>query len=292
MRISLSTYSMDRRMEEGSLNQLTCIAKAKEMGFDSIEFVEIFPHDGSSREEYAKRLAEECRRLDIPVAAYMTGADFLQCKDLDEEIDRVKRQVDMAVLLGAPKMRHDVTQGYPDDYRGPRGFEDALPVLAKACREVTCYAAEHGVQTMVENHSWFCGNSDNMEKLVNAVNHPNFGLLCDMGNFLDCDEDPVLACARVAPYAIHVHAKDFHMKKGSETDPGPGYAYTRGGHRIRGAIVGHGDVPVRQCLGILKYAGFDGDITIEFEGLEEPELAISMGIDNLRRYLRELEAGE
>ena len=58
MRIALSTYSMDRRMQEGTLNQLTCIAKAKEMGFDAIEIVDIWPHDGSSREDYAKLLPD------------------------------------------------------------------------------------------------------------------------------------------------------------------------------------------------------------------------------------------
>ena len=82
MRIALSTYSMDRRMQEGTLNQFTCIAKAKEMGFDAIEFVDIWPHDGSSREDYAKRLREECQRLDMPVANFAVGADFLRCGDL------------------------------------------------------------------------------------------------------------------------------------------------------------------------------------------------------------------
>ncbi len=292
MRISLSTYSLSRRMEEGSLTQLSCIAKAKEMGFDSIEFADIWPHDGSSKEEYAKRLREECQRLDLPVSAYVTGAEFLQCEDLSGEIDRVRHEAELAALLGAPKMRHDVTSGYPAGYCGPRSFDNSLPTLARACREVTAFAAELGVRTMVENHSWFCGNSDCLEKLANAVNHPNFGLLCDMGNFLDCDEDPVLACSRVAPYTIHVHAKDFHLKKGTETDPGEAFFYTRGGNRIRGAIVGHGAVPVRQCLGILKYAGFDGDVSIEFEGLEEPELALTLGLQNLRRYLKELETTE
>ncbi len=292
MRVSLSTYSLSRRMEEGSLNQLSCIAKAKEMGFDSIEFVDIWPHDGSSREEYAKRLREECERQGMPVSAYMTGAEFLCCEELSREIARVQEEVKLAAILGAPRMRHDATGGYPAEYRGPKGFSDCLPILAGACREVTAFAAELGVRTMVENHGWFCQRGEDLEKLANAVSHPNFGLLCDMGNFLDCDEDPVRACSQVAPYTIHVHAKDFHVKTGMEPDPGEGYFFTRGGNRIRGAIVGHGAVPIRQCLGILKYAGFDGDVSIEFEGLEEPETALWISLQNLRRYWRELEMAE
>ena len=100
MQIALSTYSMSRRMEEGTLNQLTCIAKAKEMGFDAIEFVDIWPHDGSSREDYAKRLREECERLGVPAVNYAVGADFLRCEDLPAEIARVQHEVEIAALLG------------------------------------------------------------------------------------------------------------------------------------------------------------------------------------------------
>ena len=32
---------------------------------------------------------------------------------------------------------------------------------------------------MVENHGYFAQDSDRVEKLINAVDHPNFGLLLD-----------------------------------------------------------------------------------------------------------------
>ena len=51
-----------------------------------------------------------------------------------------------------------------------------------------------------------------MEKLINTVNHPNFGWLCDMGNFLCADEDPAKSCGKAAPYVFYVHAKDFIVK--------------------------------------------------------------------------------
>ena len=288
MRIALSSYSMDRRMREGVLNQFTCISKARELGFDAIEFTDILPHDGSSREDYAKRLREECERLNVPVVNYAVGADFLRCGDIQAEIARVQHEAEIASLLGAPRMRHDATLGYPGEFRGPRGFDCCLPVLADACRQVTRFAAGIGIQTMVENHGQFCQDSERLEKLVNAVADPNFGLLCDMGNFLDADEDPVRACSRVAPYAFHAHAKDFHLKSGMEPNPGWGFDYTRSGNLIRGAIVGHGVVPVLQCLRVLVSAGFSGDVSLEFEGLEEPETGVDIGLNNLRRYIQEL----
>lgn len=291
MQIALSTYSLSRRMGEGTLTQLGCVEKAREMGFDAIEFVGIHPHDGSSVPEYAKKLREECERLQMPVANYTVGADFLRCTDLAAEVERVKQEVDIAGILGAASMRHDATVGYPDGARGHRGFADCLPVLARACREVTQYAKTKGIRTMVENHGFFCQDSDRVEQLVNAVADENFGLLCDMGNFLCADEDPVSAYSRVAPYAFYAHAKDFHIKSGSGDDPGRGFFRSRGGNYLRGAIIGHGCVPVKQCLTILKQAGYDGRIAIEFEGMEEPEIGIAAGLENLRRMIGEVCGG-
>lgn len=45
-----------------------------------------------------------------------------------------------------------------------------------------------------------------------------------MGNFACADDPSDKAVGRVAKYAKHVHAKDFHIKSGSEPDPGRGFS--------------------------------------------------------------------
>jgi hypothetical protein len=82
---------------------------------------------------------------------------------------------------------------------------------------------------MVENHGFFAQDSARVEKLLNAVNHPNFGWLVDMGNFVCADEEPYKAVGIAAPYAFHVHAKDFHIKSGMLPNPGQGWFRSRGG---------------------------------------------------------------
>ena len=149
-------------------------------------------------------------------------------------------------------------------------------------------AADCGLRTMVENHGYFCQDSDRLEQLVSAVKHPNFGALVDMGNFLCADDDPVRAVGRLAAAAFHVHAKDFHIKSGQWPNPGTGWFQSRGGNYLRGAIIGHGDVPVPQCLRILQRAGYAGAVSIEFEGMEEPLTGIAIGLENLRRFVAAL----
>ena len=53
----------------------------------------------------------------------------------------------------------------------------------------------------------------------------------------------------------------------------------------RGSVIGHGVVPITQCLGVMKNAGFDGVLSIEFEGIEEPLNGIRIGVANLRRFV-------
>lgn len=291
MKISVTTYSYIQLINLCKMTQLDCISKAKEMGFDAIEIESIHPHDGSSQRKYAEKLAAEAKRLHMPISNFTFGADFLNGSngDTKEEITRVKGMIDIAEILGAKSVRHDATFGYPKEARKYHGFDDVLPIIADACRLVTEYAATKGIRTMVENHGFFCQDSDRVEKLVNTVAHENFGLLTDMGNFLCSDEDPAIAFGRVAPYAFYAHAKDFHIKNGMAPDPGEGFFMSRNGNYLRGAIIGHGDVPIRHCLKALKQAGYDGYIAIEFEGIEDPILALKIGLANLKRYIQELE---
>lgn len=288
MKVAASSYSFSRAMADGRLTQFGTIAKAKEIGLDGIEFSGLNPADGESREDYAKRVREECERVGIPMVNYCTGADFLRAESVEAEIERICREVDIAAVLGVPSMRHDATFAFKEGTRKWQGFDQILPLLADACRRVTEYAASKGIRTCIENHGQLVQESRRVEKLVNAVGHENFGQLIDIGNFACADEPSEIAVGRNAPYAVHVHAKDFHIKSGNGVNPGRGFFYvTRSGNYLRGAIVGHGDIPVKQCISILKANGYDGYVSIEFEGIEDPYEAIPIGMENLRRFIAE-----
>lgn len=281
MKVSVSSYSFNALMKSGKMTQKDCIAKAKKMGFEAIEFSGIMPPEGDSQQDYAAELRNEAERVGIPISAFMFAADFLNGsgKDTEKEILRVKKMVDIAAILGVSVLRHDATKG------DGRPFDTVLPILADACRRVSEYAAARGIKTTVENHGFFCQDSYRMEKLVSAVNYENFGLLVDIGNFLCADEDPATAVARTAPYAFHAHAKDFHVKPAMEPDPGKGFFQSRSGNYLRGAIIGHGNVPVLHCIRALKKAGYDGFVAIEFEGVEDNIFALETGLCNLQRYI-------
>ena len=289
MKICVTSYSFHKLMKKNELNQLTAMQKAKELGFDAMEFSNIVPHDGSTMEEYAKMLRAEADKMNFPIVSLVIGADLINGREgrtVEEEILHVKRMVDIAEILGVKTMRHDVLYSL-GSYKS---FDALLPTLAKRVTEIAEYAKTKGIKTCVENHGFICQDPDRVERLFNAVESDNFGLLCDMGNFLCADADPVKAVSTVAPYAVFVHAKDFYVKPGNTDNPGAGHFTSRGGNYLKGTIVGHGNVPVKQCLNILKKAGYDGYVSIEFEGMEDNIEALTIGLSNLRRYIKELEA--
>lgn len=284
MKTSVSSYSFQYLINHCGETQFTVMAKAKEYGFDAIEFTDLTPPEGVSQEDFALQLRAEADRLGLEISGYSVGADLLAGSDgdLDAEVEKIKKKVDIAALLGCKVMRHDAASGKFLGGREYRGFRDVVDRLADGCRRITEYAATKGIRTCVENHGFFAQDSDRVELLVNTVANPNFGLQVDMGNFLCADEDPVTAVSRCAPYAFNAHAKDFLVKSGQEDAP-EGFFQTRGGNYLRGTVIGHGVVPVKQCVAILKRAGYDGYLTLEFEGTERIDFAIPAGSRLLRK---------
>ncbi len=285
MKFSVSIYSYHQYAKQGKQSVLAAIDYAALLGFDGIDFVDAgLEYD--SYLPYAKEVGEYCRSKGLIPACFCSGADFLNGSDgdLDAEIARVCRQVDKAAAYGVPVMRHDVV-GFMNNFKGIGSYENLIPRLAKGCLAVTQYAAEKGIKTCTENHGYLSQDAARVEALIETVKHENFGMLVDIGNFMCADEDPSVSVGRCAQYAFHAHVKDFYLRSGSLDNPGEGWFRTRAGNYLKGAIVGHGVVPVRQCLETLKRNAFDGFVGLEFEGMEDPLTGIRVGLDNLKRLV-------
>ncbi len=291
MKTGVSSYSYSKLVGKGKINYLDVIEKTAELGFNAIEFSNLPVKDHVERLEMAKEIKKRCADAGLELANFATPADMLIGSDgnLDAEVERVKKEVLVAKAMGVDKMRHDATFGYNSGQKSARSYDFRLPQIAEGCRRITEFAAGEGIRTMVENHGRYSQDSDRIEALVNEVDNDNFGVLLDVGNFMCVDENPVDAVGRLIPYAFHIHFKDFHVKDGSLFNPGPGWFYTRYGTYLRGAIIGHGDLPLSQCMNIIKQYGYDGTLSIEFEGLEEPLYAIETGLNNLKRLIASVE---
>lgn len=279
MKISVSSYSFNQYHKSGKLDMLSTLEKAHEMGFEAIEFIDLPGETQEERLALAAKLRARADELSMDINAYTIGANLYQgSPEADAcEVEKIKRKLDVAKVLGVSVLRHDACWSVPREGK-VRSFDAMLPVIAKNAREITEYAQTLGIRTCVENHGFVAQDSDRMERLFNAVAHENFGLLVDMGNFVCVDEDNVTAVSRVAPYAVHAHAKDMYKSKTG----GEGFGQTRGCNYFKGAVLGEGDVDVARCVQILKKAGYDGYLSIEFEGSEDCIDGIARGFAYLK----------
>lgn len=300
MKFGISSYCLDREMAQGRMTLHEVIDWAARMGAQCLELVPFAfrfddPENGKIDEKAISDVKKQANDAGLALVNYSVLADFCrEGKALEDEIRRIEHEIDIAALLGVPQMRHDVS-----GFRRPQGentlahFEHWMPVMADAAAHLTQYAKARGVQTLIENHGFFANGCDRVERILQRVNNDNYGLLLDTGNVICVDEDPTVAAQTLAPITRMVHLKDFYIR---HRDPGDSTQFdcagswfrSRGGKYLRGAILAQGDLDVYATLSALKNSGYDGNIVIEFEGMEDAKYATSVSLNNAKRIWNEV----
>ena len=283
MKIGVSSYSFSQYTSQGKMTVEDTVVKAAEMGFDAIEFVPFEAPEGKTKIEYAKDLKELAEDNNIEVSAYVVGANLL-CETEAEEreaVEAVKADIDIANALGVKLFRHDIAFKLPQFM----SFDMALEKTAPLVREIAEYGEKFGITTMIENHGFAFQDVARVEKTYNAVNHKNFKLLIDIGNFMCADEIPYVNVSKLANLAAHVHLKDFKIIDFYSDASKENAFSTRGCTYLRGTAAGYGDAKTAQCVQILKNAGFDDYMDIEFEGPEDCIEELEKGLKFIRSIL-------
>ncbi|MBQ9413892.1 MAG: sugar phosphate isomerase/epimerase [Clostridia bacterium] len=290
MKSCVSTYSYSPLYWNGSgFTRFDAIDKTKELGCNGVEFVlDDEAPDGYTPRDYALALKSHADDVGLTVPIYTTGADFF-CADPEREAERLCKHIDIAAECGIPLLRHDVAKQYYDGYDGVKTFHFVLDKVAPIISQVADYAKERGVMTCSENHGRLMQDSNRMVELFTAVNNKNYGFLCDIGNFGGVDEDCSTAVSRLLDLIVYVHAKDCFTRSGMMYDPGRGYNRSRAGNYRRPTIFGQGTVPTFQILSAIKQSGYDGFVSLEFEGMEPTMLGIEIGVENLQRMIKDIE---
>ncbi|WP_026486666.1 sugar phosphate isomerase/epimerase family protein [Caldanaerobius polysaccharolyticus] len=287
MKIGVSTYSLSKLIYSRVMDVLDVIQWIADNGGEHVEIVP-FGFDLFKNPELVDAIRKKAEDVGIDISNYAIGANFIQKteQDYENEIKRVMGEVDVAYRLGVKFMRHDVAWR-PLPEVTVKQLDEDLPRLAEACRRIADYAAQYGITTSVENHGFFIQGSERVQRLIHAVGRPNFKTTLDVGNFLCVDEDPVVAVKKNLPYASMIHLKDFYYRP-FYRNPGEGWFQTAGGNFLRGAIVGHGDIDMWSVIKAIKRYGYDGYISIEFEGMEDCRVGSKIGLDNARRIWNEV----
>jgi sugar phosphate isomerase/epimerase len=291
MKVGLSSYSLLQALQA---KEMTILDVVEWVAANGGEHLELVPYGYSVVDdlELADRIKTKAQEAGVELSAYSMPANFIQETEADfkEEVERIKAHVDVVHRLGIQLMRHDVTSfRLTPEEMTIHHFEQHLDQMVEGSRQIADYAAAYGITTTIENHGFNVQASDRVQRVVHRVNRDNFISTLDIGNFLCADEDPLVGVKKNLPYAAIVHFKDFYIRPYFENPGGGRWFKTVNGNYLRGAIIGHGDINIREVIRLLKQFGYDGYITVEFEGMEDCREGSKLGMENVSRLWAEID---
>jgi len=251
MRIAVSTWSVHREMEKGmSLEKF--MDHCASWGVAEIEIVEVhlpgtddYTLDQIREEAYARGLSVVCLALNNDLT--------LERDQLNAQAAHLAEGMGWAARLGAGVVRVNTGRTRED--------QPVISQVIRALCSLSTMALVLGVAMALENHGGISSDPDNLVRIVSEVNSPMLGICPDFGNFPAATRYPALA--KVAPLALHVHAKSY--------DFGPDGEETT--------------IDYGRCLSLLKDAGYDKVLSVEFEGPGDELEGTRHTIELIRRYL-------
>ncbi|MFA7373658.1 MAG: sugar phosphate isomerase/epimerase family protein [bacterium] len=195
-----------------------------------------------------------------------------------QEIERVKREIDLASEVGAAVIR--VCPGHGEDLQEIRSA--ILPCL----KEVTAYAEERESQLGMENHggSIACKPAQAVS-VCREVGSPYLGVIYEPGNLFGALEDYKRGFTEQKEHIVHVHLKDGYPHYFGEDGFEP--------QRIFCTLLGEGELDIPWVLESLKEMDYQGYVSVEYEfwhkeyGLPEVEEGLCRCMNYLLREDKE-----
>jgi len=217
-----------------------------------------------------RRLIEEkkLKIVDLGSSAAMHHADAAERK---KNLDEAKNFIQLAQQLNCHYIRV-----FPNNFPKEQARNETIDLIIKGLLELGDYAKDTGVTVLMETHGDLIWIAD-LEKIMQAVNHPNVGLVWDIVNmWAITKEPPAKAYARLKKYIYHTHIKDLKFVDGKE----------------KYALLGKGDAPIFEAIDILAKDGYKGYYSFEWEKLwhpeiEEPEVALDEYPKVMKQHFKE-----
>jgi len=259
-KLSLAQWSLHKAiLETKTLPALDFAKKAREMGFEAVEYVnELYKPEINSMgvSKLVTELGKRSRDNGVKNVLIMVDGEgelaALSKTERDNAIAGHSKWVDAAAELGCHSIRVNLFgTGAEQDFNiWKETSVDGLGRLAE-------YAQKSKVNVIVENHGGLSSDAGKLTDVIKTIGLKNCGTLPDFGNFCvkrqggerwgaPCiDEyDKYKGVLELMPFAHGVSAKTYDFDaKGNETT-----------------------IDYKRMLKIVKDAGYTGHIGIEYEG--------------------------
>jgi len=238
-KISLAEWSLHRALWGKKTTNLDFPGITKtEYGLDAVEYVSTFFMGKGEDTEYLTQLKDSCEKYGVKSLLIMVdGEGNLADTSLaarTKAVENHHKWVKAAKFLGCHSIRVNAAG------RGTMGQTQAAAIdgLSRLCD----YAAEYGINVIVENHGGNSSIGKWLAEIMKEVNKPNCGVLPDLGNFQEYDR--YRGVTELMPYAKGVSGKT--------------YDFDENGMETR--------IDYEKMMKIISDSGYKGYVDVEYEG--------------------------
>ena len=269
IRLAVSTYSYWHFKSEKYPVE-SVIEDAAGLGFEGVEVLHRQMRDETPA--YLNQLKQAAFRRGLSLPMLSIHQDFVspEAAERSKHVAHTKRCIDLAAQMAISCVRLNSGRWKTiksfDDLMMVKGNEPPLPGYTNdhafrwcvdSIRECLQHAEKAGVVLALENHWGLTTDPDMLLRIHREVNSPWLGINLDTGNFAG---DPYAGLEKIAPHATIVQAKTYY---------GGGEWYTL-------------DLDYSRIAGILRRAGYQGWVSLEMEGKEDPATAVPKSLQVLR----------
>lgn len=278
MKLSITIVSFGRYFGESKMDVKGFINYCGRLGVEGVDL----GYYWENKEEIEKA-PQWLKENNLNLGCCIISNDFAlpNEKDRQKEVEKVKHSIDIAVKLGA-----DIVRVFGGNAKEGITYNIAKEWIVDSLRQVTSYAGEHNVVLALENHGQLCGKSSQVIDIVDSVGSSSLRLNIDIANFLCVDEDPLKAIAKLSPYMVYAHVKDF--KEVNEEHKDEDVIISSGGKQYVGSVAGEGIIDLEGAFKKLKEANYTGYLSLEYEAQEDNKIGVKRSIANIKKILRKV----
>jgi sugar phosphate isomerase/epimerase len=288
VKIAISSYSFHRfgGGPEGNdpLTIEQMIDRCAELGVDGIELLwEHLTHNDKLTPDALHQLHQYAALRGITPVTVAASHNPVQTSEQGRaaELDKLRQAIDVASALGAPFVRalggrwhttgsfkemwdnrgeEPAAEGYTID----QGYEWAIDALKQGAE----YAGANGVTLVLENHWGLTGTAEGTKRIHDGVDSPWLKYVLDTGNFFHLP-DPYAEMEVFFPDLAILHAKVYL------------------GGAMLGDVAITPDIDYGKVAAMLGEMGYNGYVSIEFEGKAHPNEGIPDGVLIIRTAFRD-----
>jgi sugar phosphate isomerase/epimerase len=175
--------------------------------------------------------------------------------------------------------------------------KESLSQIAEGLNRLGDFAASYQIDILLETHGDFA-ESATVKELFGQITSPRVGVLWDTHHpWRFYNESPEVTFSNLRPWVRHTHWKDsVCLPHESATDPEAADSTEQGayalmsGHRHADYVLfGGGEFPIHEFIRLLKGAGYDGWLSLEWEkmwhaDLADPDVALPLFARKMREF--------